>query len=459
MEPITSTQASLSRKSSKIDLDQLLEIALDTYVYAYPLVIMEITRRVGTNSAKIESMRGPMNQFAHARAFPDASFTSIVRANADTLYSPLFYDVSKEPLIFTIPDSQGRYYLMQFLDMWTDVFASPGSRTTGDQKQVFALVGPKWVGKLPEGVSEIRSPTAMGFLIGRTQTNGKSDYDAVHRFQNGMQVVPLSAYGKPYTAPQGTFDSRLDMSAPSDQLERMSADVFFSTFVKLLEKNPPHANDYSMLERMKRIGIEPEKHFSFGDASPDIQKALHAAVSHGLKKIKGVIAKSGIVSNGWRINLFAIGTYGTDYLHRAAVAYAGLGANPIEDAIYPLALTDSDGSPFQSDGKYLIHFEKDEIPPVRAFWSLTLYNDKQLFADNPLNRYAIGDRDALKFNSDGSLDLYLQRESPVKDKESNWLPTPASGSFTLNLRLYWPKESALDGTWSPPPVKRVTYLH
>jgi hypothetical protein len=166
-------------------------------------------------------------------------------------------------------------------------------------------------------------------------------------------------------------------------------------------------------------------------------------------------SRAGVANAGWRTNLTAIGTYGADYLNRAGVAYAGIGANTIEDAVYPTAFIDAEGKPFSSDSRYVLHFNKDEIPPVRAFWSLTMYNEKQLLAANPIDRFAIGDRDKLAFNPDGSLDLYIQRESPGKDKESNWLPAPGSGSFTMNMRLYWPKAEVLDGTWSPPGVMQV----
>jgi len=167
------------------------------------------------------------------------------------------------------------------------------------------------------------------------------------------------------------------------------------------------------------------------------------------------LSEAGTIVNSWGILLPPIGTYGTDYFRRAVIAYGGLGANVIEDAFYPQAYTDEDGNPFISSEKYILHFKKDEIPRVRAFWSLTMYNDKNFFTDNPIDRYAIGDRDELKFNDDGSLTLYIQRESPGKDKEGNWLPAPKSGGFSMSLRLYWPKPEALDGTWKPPAVRRI----
>jgi hypothetical protein len=239
------------------------------------------------------------------------------------------------------------------------------------------------------------------------------------------------------------------------QVEEMDAGTFFASFAELMKKNPPHANDYPIIHRMRQIGIEPGKSFDLAKASPQIQKALKKGVSFGIEELKGGLSKAGTIVNNWGMLLPPIGTYGTDYFRRALIAYGGLGANVIEDAIYPAAYVDKDGKSFKSSEKYVLHFEKDEIPTVRAFWSLTMYNDKQFFADNPINRYAIGDRDKLKFNDDGSLTLYIQRESPGQDKQSNWLPTPKSGGFSMNLRLYWPKLEALDGTWKPPAVKRI----
>jgi hypothetical protein len=277
----------------------------------------------------------------------------------------------------------------------------------------------------------------------------------VRAFQDGIKVMPLSAYGQPYTPPKHTVDPNQDMSAPPDQVEQMDAETFFTLFTELMQDNPPHANDYPILDRMQRMGIEPGKPFTFADVSPEVQDALRAAPATAIKLIKQVWANSGAFANGWRTNMTAIGTYGTDYLHRAGVAYAGYGANVIEDAIYPTVFTDAEGEPLSSDRRYVLHFEADQIPPVRAFWSLTMYDERQLFAANPIDRYALGDRDPLTYNPNGSLDIYIQRQSPGPEREANWLPTPEQGKFTMNLRLYWPKAEALNGAWAPPGVKQV----
>ncbi|MFG1466619.1 DUF1254 domain-containing protein [Xanthobacter sp. DSM 24535] len=439
-----------------VSTEEAREIARDAYIYAYPLVLMEVSGKVSTNVAEPPgNTAAPVNQFGNAQAFPDPSFTVVVRPNADTLYSSLVYDVSKEPLIVTVPDSGGRYYLLPMLDKWSDVFAVPGSRTTGNGAQTFAIVGPGWRGELPAGVTRYDSPTAGGWIGGRVQTNGKADYAAVHAFQNGLKAVPLSAYGKPYTPPKGPVDTKLDMSAPPDQIDKMDGAAFFTLFAELMKQNPPHANDYPILDRMKRIGIEPGKSYSPSVQAKEVQEAIKAAPADALPRIKAAWAKAGVLANGWRTNLTAIGTYGADYLHRAGVAFGGLGANVPDDAVYPTAFADSEGRPFDSAKRYVMHFAKEQLPPVRAFWSLTMYDERQLFTENPLDRYAIGDRDKLVFSPDGSLDLYIQRESPGKDKEANWLPTPKSGTFTMNMRLYWPKAEVIEGSWSPPPVKRA----
>jgi hypothetical protein len=446
-----------SNQSSSVTEEEALQIAQDAYAYAYPLVIMELTRRATTNvEAPNDYGKAPVNQFGHKKTFPDSSFTEVVRPNADTLYSMVFYDLSKEPLVISVPDSGGRYYLLPTLDYWTDVFTSRGTRTSGNGAQTFAIVGPDWKGTLPKGVDLVRSPTAMGWMIGRTQTNGPEDYDNVHKFQAGLKTTPFSQWGKQFTWPKAKVNPDFEPKAPPVvAVEKMDAATFFSFFAELTNANPPHANDYPVLDRMRRIGIVPGQPFDFAKQPPEVQRALTAAGPAMLPRIKGQFTRAGVLANGWRINLSMIGTYGTDYLQRAAVAFAGLGANTVEDAIYPTSITDADGKPFHSDNRYVLHFDKADIPPARAFWSLTMYDERQLFTDNPLNRYAIGDRDALKLNTDGSLDLYIQRDSPGADKESNWLPAPKSGAFSMNMRLYWPKPEALDGTWQPPAVKRV----
>ena len=257
---------------SALPSDQIGEVATSAYIYAYPLILKEMTRRVGTNVAdRSRNAKAPMNQFANLPAFPDANFTDVVRPNADTLYSILWFDVSKEPLLVKVPDSGGRYYLLPMLDMWTDVFESAGKRTTGTGAQLLAVAEPRWQGQLPAGAALIRSPTAIGWIILRTQTNGKADYEAVNKFQAGLIAAPLSEWGGSYQPPAGKINPEWDMKTPPvDQVEQLSPAAYFSLFTELTKLNPPHANDYPILDQMRRMGIEPGKSFAFDEAPPEI---------------------------------------------------------------------------------------------------------------------------------------------------------------------------------------------
>ena len=460
MKTKTTANVAATKVKTGLSQDDMREIAMDALIYAYPVVLMELTRRAQTNVEEPTSTGlAPMNQFSHIETFPDPNFTMVVRPNADTLYSVLWFDVGKEPLVINLPDSCGRYYLLELMDMWTDVFESIGARTTGTAGQRFVLASPTWTGNPPAGAAVVRTPTSIGWIIGRTQTNGVADYPKVHEFQHGITAIPLShaGSGESFVPPCGTIrDEWVAQLAPVEEVEHMNAETFLTMFGHASRGNPPHANDYPVLHRMRRIGLEPGKTFSFGEISVELRRAIGEAWPEALARIKALSTRLGTSVNGWRVTLNGVGTYGAAYLQRAAVAYAGLGANSVDDAVYPMGFVDAEGREFSSDERYVIHFEKNDLPPVRGFWSLTMYDSRQLFTANPINRYAIGDRDALAFNDDGSLDIYIQRSSPGQDKQANWLPAPATGPFSLTLRLYWPTAAVTGGSWAPPPVKSVS---
>jgi len=448
--------------AAPLTADEADEIAVEAYTYAYPLVFMDLMREMVTNVARPNAYgNSPVNRWGHKRSFPDAAFYQVPRPNADTLYSSLFFDVKKEPLIIDIPDSGGRYYLLQMVDLWTDTFASPGKRTTGTGPQTYMLAGPDWEGTVPENIEIIRCPTNTGLIAGRTQTNGKKDYEKVHAFMDGFVSMPLSAWGTDlaadFTWPDAKTNPDVKMGRPVQKIAKMDAATYFARFSELIKDNPPHGNDFNILARMQRIGLEPGKPFLLSDQPPIVQDALNKAPQVATPIIVDAYPKVGKVINNWQVRsaLVGTGTFGTAYLRRATNTWGGVISNVVEDAIYPKAYTDSTGEPLTSDRKYVLRFEKGGLPPVRAFWSLSMYNKKNLFADNPLNRYVIGDRDKLEFDEDGSLTIYMQRTSPGEDKESNWLPTPKAGAFSLSLRLYWPKPEVLRKPWSPPAVERV----
>jgi len=445
----------------QISEQQAYEIARDAYVFAYPIVTMDVSMRQSTNvpNANTVPLRAPINQFAHARTYPRVEDRDVVRYNFDTLYSPVWLDLASEPIVLSVPDTGGRYYLLPMLDMWTDVFAVVGSRTTGTKAGNFALVAPGWRGTLPDGVTRIVAPTPTIWILGRTQTNGPADYESVHKVQDGYKLTPLSQWGKSYAPPPNVpIDPAIDNKTPPlVQVNKMDGIAVLSRLAVLMAKHPPHANDYPILFRMREIGLEPGKPFEASKLDPALVRTINAAAKDALADVEQS-GKSGAGIgthvNGWFYQTSTVGTYGTAYKLRAMGTLIGLGVNLPEDAIYPATFVDGEGKPYSGANRYVLHFDKGKFPPAGAFWSVTLYDKDGFQVPNVLSRFAIGDRDKLKFNADGSLDLYIQNESPDADRESNWLPAPA-GEFNLAMRLYSPRREVSDGGWTPPPVKKA----
>ena len=358
----------------------------------------------------------------------------------------------------TVPDTNGRYYLLPMLDMWTDVFASPGWRMTGTQAGDFLVTSPGWKGTFPEGFTRIDAPTPYVWIIGRTKTDGPSDYDAVHKIQAGYKLTPLSQWGKSSQPTKPKSDPTVDMKTPPMvQVDTMPAAAYFAYAAELLKLHPAHSTDQPIIAQMKRIGIEPGKSFDISKLDSAVRKALEAAPAQAQQLMKWKVATVARVANSWSMNTDTMGVYGNYYLKRAIVAQLGLGANLPEDAIYPINLADENGKSLDGANGYTIHFEKDNTPPVRAFWSVTLYDSDGFQVVNGLNRFAVSSWMPFKYNADGSLDLYFQNETPGNDKEANWLPAP-KGPFTLTMRLYSPQPDALTGKWNPPPVKKTEAL-
>jgi hypothetical protein len=432
------------------------DIGVDAYIYLYPLLLMDITRKQLTNSEPMpEAGRGPMNLFVNVPTYPPADFKGVVRSNFDTLYSLAWLDLTKEPLVISAPDTDGRYYLLPMLDMWTDVFASPGWRSTGTKAGNFIVTPPGWVGTLATGFTRLAAPTPYVWIIGRTKTDGPPDYDAVHEIQAGYKITPLSLWGKAPVPVTVKIDPTVDMKTPpKTQIDTMPAAKYFTYAAELLKLHPPHLTDEPIIAQMKRIGIEPGKSFDFDKLDPTVQKALASAPAAGQQLMAWKVPTVARVANGWSMNTDTMGVYGNYYLKRAIVAQLGLGANLPEDAIYPLHLADDSGRPLDGSHKYTIHFDKGSAPPAKAFWSVTLYDAEGFQVGNVLNRFAVSSWMPFKTNMDGSLDLYFQNESPGKDKEVNWLPAP-KGPFNLTMRMYSPTSDALTGKWNPPAVHRA----
>ncbi len=457
------TLPALAQVSRQVEVDgsepgrdtEAFKLGTEACIYGYPLVIMAILRSVMTNVAAPEGFHAPLGQFAHVRRYPDASFRGAAIPNRDLLYSFAWLDLSKEPYLLSLPDEKGRYYLIEMLDAWTNVFAAPGKRTTGTRAQKFAITGPGWHGTLPRGLKQIKSPTNLVWLIGRTYCTGTLvDYQKVSALQDKYTLIPLSALGKPYTPPRGTVDPKVDMRTSAwEQVNRLEAAAFFKIMAEAMQANPPAPPDGPMVARLTKIGLVPGRDFAAAKLDPALAQGLNGAFHAALDKIRGHARDEVTVVNGWSFTL-KTGVYGTDYLPRAAISLVDLGANRPQDIIEMTAPKDAAGELLDGSHRYVLHFPKSQTPPAHGFWSLTIYNAGHFLVANPLHRYQLNSYSRFRRNRDGSLDLYLQKDSPGQDKESNWLPAPAN-TFELMLRLYWPKESVLKGTWKPPAVTRL----
>ena len=436
------------------------DIATEAYIFGYPLVTMDMTRRLMTNVREPDALHAPMGQFARDRIYPLASNHDVALPNADTLHTIIWLDVSHEPWVLSLPNTQGRYCLFPMLDGWTTVFGSVGTRTTGTGPQKVAITGPGWKGKLPRGVNEYKSPTGMVWVLGRIYCTGTpEDYAAVHAMQDQCSATPLSSYGKPYTPPPGQIDPSINtMKSVREQVNNADAASYFNRMALLMKDNPPTSADARIVKRMARLGIVPGQPFDINKLDPSVIQILQNIPKAALDKImarlkSGVQAGDPSATNGWTFPL-KTGVYGTDYVQRALIAAVGLGANLPQDTVYAISAVDGSGQRYSGNSSYVMHFAPGQAPSANGFWSLTMYDGDYFFVDNPLGRYTLSARDPLKFNSDGSLDLCIQKSPPCLDRESNWLPAP-EGKFVLMLRFYWPKQPLINGSWKIPPVKRV----
>jgi hypothetical protein len=407
---------------------------------------MEVSRRQAINTEPdTKPAFGPPNEFHHLRAFPTADFRAVVRPNFDTLYSSAWLDLTAGPVVVHAPDTDDRYYMLPMLDMWTDVFANPGKRTTGTGARDFVLVGPGHAGELPAGDDIIHAPTPWVWVIGRTQTNGPADYASVHAVQDGYTVTPVSQTDH-------VIDPAVDTTTePLRLVNGMNALDFFTAGCEAMLVNPPHATDFSILARIANIGIVPGQPFDESRVPEGDREEIQAGADAAKEAIVANLRNLAAPANGWATATESIGVYGNDYLKRATIALGGLGANPPEDAVYPILLADASGKAITGEQRYSIHFGADELPPVDAFWSITMYDAEGFQAANELDRFAIGDRDPLVYNEDGSLDILIQHENPGPEREANWLPAP-TGPLGITMRLYAPRPEVLNGGWTPPPV-------
>ncbi|PXX60441.1 hypothetical protein DFR70_110283 [Nocardia tenerifensis] len=420
-------------------------IAKDAYIFGFPLVLMDVTRAAAEAAT-------PANRFQHAAALPTPQRRDVVRLNLDTLYSAAWLDVRAEPMVLQVPAMDGRYWLMQFMDAWTNTVHNPSSvrpQAKSGAPYTYAVVGPGWSGTLPDGVTPLPVPTPTVWLVGRIQVDGAADLPAVRAIQQQLRLAPLSDWTAGRQAPTASPAPQGDSTPPAKQVAELGARDFFDRMCALMATNPPAPDDAPAMKRFATIGITPG-----GEVVGLSEGELAAAVDTARQQIPVYLDPKSINENGWTFDP-AIGTYGTTYLQRATVAWKGLGANLPEDAIYPTLFATAGAN--GTTGRFRLHFPPGQTPPVAAFWSLTAYDADSYLMPNPAGIYAIGHQTPVVPNPDGSVDLAIQHDDPGPAVPlGNWLPIPASGQFSLTMRLYAPKDEAIQGHWQPPPLTPVS---
>ncbi|MCP1845188.1 hypothetical protein ACVIHI_001891 [Bradyrhizobium sp. USDA 4524] len=432
-------------------------IAKDAYIFGFPLVDNYRIQYSYFVDRGGHEYKAPWNQlFNNARVYtPDDK--AIQTPNSDTPYSYVGADLRAEPLVFTVPAvEKGRYYSLQFIDMYTFNFAYVGSRATGNNAGSYLLVGPNWKGEKPAGVKDVlRSETEFAFILYRTQLFNPADIENVKKIQAGYRVQPLSSFlGRPAaSAPNVDFVKPLTPDQQRTSLE------FFKILNFVLQFCAIHPSERELMARFAKIGIEAGKPFELNAISPEQRKAFEDGIVDAWQTFNSF--KKNEIDTGKLNSGDLTGSreaLGNNYLRRMGGTVVGIYGNSKEEAIYPLYFVDAEGNTPNGAKHYTLRFAKDQLPPVNSFWSVTMYEmPASLLVANPLNRYLINSPmlPDLKRDSDGGLTIYVQQEPPGKDKESNWLPAP-KGPFFMAMRLYWPKPEALDGRWKAPPLTRAS---
>lgn len=443
--------------AQQISADEARAIAREATIYGFPMVDSYRIQHSYFVDRSSPEFKAPWNQLVNnARVYtPDDK--AIQTPNSDTPYSYVGADLRAEPLVFTVPAvEKGRYYSLQFIDLYTFDFAYVGSRATGNGAGSYLLAGPRWKGEKPEGIKAvIRSETDFAFVLYRTQLFDPADIEKVKAVQAGYKVQPLSQFQSrpaPVAAAPVTFARPL-----SPEQERSSLEAF-GLMNFLLQFCPTHPSERALMERFARIGIGAGKRFDAGALPPEMRKALEDGMADGWKAFK--LHKETEVDTGKHSSADSFGTRAflkNDYMSRMSAAVLGIYGNSKQEALYPAYFIDSTGEKMEGANRYVLRFAPGQLPPVNAFWSLTMYElPASLLYANPLDRYLINSPmlPNLKRDADGGITIHVQNASPGQDRESNWLPAP-KGPFFAVMRLYWPKPAALNGKWKAPPMARA----
>jgi len=446
------------KQETKVTPKEAKEIAEEAYIFAFPMIYnykMMFATAMYKESGAYEA---PFNVLFNNAKLNDHTFTAMVRPNNDTFYSGVYFDLSKQPQILSVPEiTDDRYYSFQIIDMYTHNIDYVGTRKTGFGAGNYMFVGPYWNGETPEDIEKvIQSEGNYLLALGRTQVFGLDDVETVQAIMANYKLVSYNEFiGQPETETHST-----PPAYPPYNAENVENENFIAYLNALMTQGEIHPTEKALFKKFAKIGIVPGQAFNSADFDPAIIKAINEGIASGTEKMIEAAAKLGERKNGWQLVSGAFGNREAmqgKYLTRAAAAYFGLYGNDLEEAFYPETTLDSDNETLDgSKHNYILHFEKDELPPVKAFWSLSMYKlPEQLFAENAINRYVISSNtEGLKYNEDGSLDVYIQKENPGDDKVSNWLPA-YDGPFSLQARLYWPNPENLDPLYEMPSVDRV----
>ena len=425
--------------------ENIWETVEDAYVYAFPLVLMDATETSATNTEEVVTEKAPVNQFIHSVALADAQFRTVVTPNVDTIYSQVWYDLSEEPMVYELPETD-RFCKVQVLDGWTNTAA------VLDKAGAYAITLSTWEGELPEGVTRIDVPTSMAWSITRIVLSGEEDLPNVYAIQEKMKLMPLSDYisGDTYEPPRGSYSEENDY-IPVDKVLSMDPITFFNKANELMVKNPPAAADKEMLEKIAAVNIGPGMEFDTSVLTGDVAENWKTMLTEVRLKLIKEGQKFSKKLGQWDYFGEPIGDFNTEYAYRALVAFAGLGANTVEVALYPKIEQDADGNTLTGEKSYILHFESYPQVLEGGFWSVTAYGDDDFLIDNPIDRYCINDRSGLQANDDGSVDVILSEDAP-KDT-TNWLPV-GDGGFHLFMRIYTPDMDALE-TWTAPTITEI----
>jgi len=448
---VQAAPAALSPAAAATEAAQ--QAAIEGYLYFYPLVAMDLTRRQFTHPSR-GADGAPANTFQHGRTLPRAG-NATPWANVDMLRSSAWLDLTDGPVVLTVPDTAGRLYTLTLLDMWTDVFATLGKRTTGTAKGSTVIVPPGWSGTLPSGMARIDAPTVHAWAKGMIETHGPAEQATVNALQDGFVLTPLAQWNLPAQAPRTKPDPSLDLNTPvSEQVDSMPTDAFFTYAAELLRKHPPHATDQPVLALLRRVGLAPGRPFDFDKLDHSAKQGMRRGVRAARDRMAAAAGHSLRATDGWLQETGSIGVYGNDWLRRALAAQAQPGSGLPEDLTVLVLATDSDGALLDGAHRYTLHLDSGQLPDAGAFWSLTAYDGQGMPVPNPVNRLALGSRDPLRYNADGSLDLVFSNTAPAPGEQSNWLPIPAAGPVGMLLRVYLPGPAVRDGLWTPPAMRR-----